>query len=126
MCLHQQYLFPALVIQIKWLLINWISNYSEYLVPSSSFSVVSPNQRLVIVVLLGQVVVKDTVSNTLKQENIYLYVKVNYIYIQFQALKSQILNEYKILSFIQTSTYLSFQIWCNQAKIFRMLDKPER
>lgn len=42
-----------------------------YLVPSSPFSIVSPNQRLVVVVLLGQVVVKDTVSNTLKQEKAF-------------------------------------------------------
>lgn len=39
-----------------------------YLVPSPPSAIVSPHQRLVVVVLLGQVVVKDTVSNTLKQE----------------------------------------------------------
>lgn len=39
-----------------------------YLVPSSSSSIVSPHQRLVVVVLLGEVVIKDTVSNTLERE----------------------------------------------------------
>ncbi len=48
--------------------VNRYSTKSQvYLVPSSPSSIVSPHQRLVVVVLFGQVVVKDTVCNTLKQ-----------------------------------------------------------
>lgn len=48
-----------------------------YLVPSSPSSIVSPHQCLVVVVFLGQVVVKDTVGNTLKQKNAMLMWNYN-------------------------------------------------
>lgn len=50
-------------------LVNWVQIWMKaqaYLVASSSFPIVPPHQRLVVVVLLGQVVVEDAVGNTLK------------------------------------------------------------